>query len=77
MDHTQIADPAGFADLSREEQILYLQALWDRIAAEPDTVPVPEWHRKLVREELEEYRRNPGDGEPAFEVLDGLERELG
>lgn len=33
-----------------EDQIEYVQLLWDRIAVHPDRVPVPQWH-------LEELRR--------------------
>ncbi len=34
--------PAGFDDLSVEEQIKFVQSLWDRIASTPEQVPVPE-----------------------------------
>ncbi len=40
--------PAGFDDLSVDQQIDYVQALWDRIAAREDQVPVPEWHREVL-----------------------------
>jgi putative addiction module component (TIGR02574 family) len=32
--------PAGFNDLSVDEQIEYVQDLWDRIAARPEDIPV-------------------------------------
>jgi putative addiction module component (TIGR02574 family) len=32
--------PPGLTDLSVEEQIDYVQALWDVIAAHPEAVPV-------------------------------------
>jgi hypothetical protein len=34
--------------LSVDEKIDYLQSLWDRIAATPETIPVPEWHREIL-----------------------------
>ena len=37
--------PPGFDDLSVEEQIDYVQSLWQWIAASPKQVPVPDWHR--------------------------------
>lgn len=37
--------PPGFDDLSVDEQIDFVQSLWDRIAATAEQVPVPEWHR--------------------------------
>lgn len=51
--------PAGFDALSVEEQIDYVQALWDRIAAHPTRVPMPEWHVKELRERGEAYRAAP------------------
>ena len=44
--------PPGFDDLSKEEQIEYLQALWNRIARDGGDVPVPDWHLQIVRERL-------------------------
>ena len=44
--------PPGFDDLSVDEQIDFVQSLWDRIAATAEQVPVPEWHRQIIRERL-------------------------
>jgi len=41
--------PPGFDDLPIEDQIEYVQSLWDRIAAHPDRVPVSEWHLDDLR----------------------------
>lgn len=76
MEHTTIPEPAGFADLSKLEQVRYLQALWDRIADQPAEIPVPDSHLQLVAERLADYRRDPTRARPAFEALDRLEREL-
>lgn len=54
--------PLGFTELPVDAQIEYVQALWDIIAAHPETVPVPEWHGKILDERLEDYARNPGEG---------------
>ena len=43
--------PLGFDDLTVEERIEYVGALWDRIASEPERVPVPDWHLDLVEKE--------------------------
>jgi hypothetical protein len=72
MDHTMIQDPPGFSDLSKEEQVLYIQALWDRIFGHPDDLPVPAWHLELVEERIAEYRRNPTPLRSAYDVLDEL-----
>lgn len=44
--------PPGFDDLTVDERIDYVGALWDRIAADPESVPVPEWHREILEERL-------------------------
>ena len=68
--------PPGFDELPIEEKVRYLEALWDRIAAAPEDVRVPDWHRQLVSERLAEYRTNPSAGRPWREVRDELLGEL-
>lgn len=66
--------PPGFESLSREEQIDYVQCLWDHIAGQPEKVPVPDWHRKVLAERLGEYDSNQIEGktwEQFQEELDG------
>lgn len=72
MEPTTIPEPAGFSDLSKAEQIRYLQALWDRIAERPGEIPVPESHLALAEERLAEYRRDPSRARPTRDVLDRL-----
>ncbi len=68
--------PPGFDDLTVDEQIDYVQELWNRVAARPEDVPVPDWHRKLVDERLREHRDNPSDVRSWSEVRDRIEKEL-
>ena len=72
MEHTAIPEPAGFADLSKAEQVRYLQALWDRIAEQPAELPVPESHLAVAAERLSEYRRDRTRTRSAYDVLDRL-----
>jgi putative addiction module component (TIGR02574 family) len=72
MEHRAISEPPGFAELSKAEQVRYLQALWDRIAEQPGDLPAPESHVLLVEERLAEYRRDPTRAHSAHEVLDRL-----
>ena len=44
--------PPGFEQLSKEQQIDYVQQLWDMILTAPDEVPVPEWHLEVVRDRV-------------------------
>jgi putative addiction module component (TIGR02574 family) len=76
VEHTAIPEPPGFSELSKEEQIRYVQALWGRITAEPDDVPVLESHLALSEERLAEYRRDPTQARPAFDVLDEIAERL-
>ena len=69
--------PPGFDDLSVDAQIAYVQALWDRIAATPEQVPVPDWHREVLKRRLEELKSNPDPGRPWDEVRRDIERKLG
>ncbi len=76
MDHVAIPEPAGFAELTKLEQVRYLQVLWDRIAEQPEELPVPDSHVLLVAQRVADYRRDPTRARPAFDALDRLEREL-
>jgi len=67
-----LPEPPGFADLTKPEQIDYLQNLWDRIAVQADDVPVPASHLALIDERLAAYRRNPDQVHSAFDVIDPL-----
>lgn len=75
MDRTKISEPTGFSELSKMEQIRYLQALWDRIAERPDEIPVPESHIQLAEQRLDEYRRDPSQGRSAHSVFDRLQKK--
>jgi len=68
--------PPGFDELSVDEKIDYVQSLWERIAAGPDEVPVPDWHARIVSERLGSYRAAPDQGRPWSEAREDLERKL-
>jgi hypothetical protein len=44
--------PPGIDDLSVDEKIDYLQSWWDRLAATPETISVPDWHREVLEDRL-------------------------
>jgi putative addiction module component (TIGR02574 family) len=54
--------PAGFDELPVEEKLDYVQSLWDRIAAHPEDLPVPEWHQRVIEERLAAHRADPAAG---------------
>ena len=76
MDRSLPIPPPGFDDLSTDEKVRYVEALWERITTAPEEIHVPDWHRQLVSERLAEYRSDPSAGRPWREVRDGLLREL-
>lgn len=72
MERTNIPDPPGFSELSKQDQIRYLQSLWDRISENPEDVPVLESHLELAEERLAVYRQDPSKARPAHEMLNRL-----
>ena len=68
--------PPGFDDLSVDERIDFVQSLWDRIAATSEQVPVPEWHREIIRERLAAYHASHSAGRLWTDVRTDIERKL-
>jgi len=48
------------ARLSVPEKILLLEDLWDNIAADEASVPVPPCHREELDRRLAQYEKDPG-----------------
>ncbi len=74
--HKPVTIPPGFDELSVEEQIDYVQALWERIAATPDQVSVPDRHREVLDERLADCEATPEAGESWDVVRDRLRHKL-
>ncbi len=55
-------------DLSAQERLHLIESLWDSLS--PADVPVPEWHRQLIEQRLDDHRRNPDDS-VSWEALEG------
>jgi putative addiction module component (TIGR02574 family) len=64
--------PPGFDDLSPDEKLEYVQALWDRVSEHPEDVPVPDWHREVVAQRLAAHRRGGMTSRPWSEVREDL-----
>lgn len=75
MERTAILEPPGFANLSKTEQVEYLQALWDRITKGPGELPAPESHLEVAERRLAAYRSSPQESRSAFAVLDRLAKK--
>ena len=68
--------PAGFDALSVEDQIDYVQSLWDRIAANVDQVPLQQWQQALLEERLVAHHRAPEEARPWQEVIERVQHRL-
>jgi len=49
--------------LSVQEKLQLVQDLWDQIAAVPENVPVPEWHRAELAKRTRDLKDCPDPGE--------------
>lgn len=65
--------PSGFDELSADEKIVYVQALWDRIGASHGDELIPDWHLEIVRERLAEHRAHPEAVIPLEEFRDEMD----
>ncbi len=43
---------------------------------EREDVDIPEWHKDLVRQRVDEYRQNPGSALEFDAAIDEIEKEL-
>ena len=55
--------PSEIFDLSVPERIHLVEALWDSIAKDAESVPLTDWQRLELDACLEDFRVNPEDGE--------------
>ena len=76
MGKTALTAPPGFNKLTVPQKIDYVQFLWNSIAADEDSVPVPEWQRALVDKRLAEYRADPGAALNLDAVLESIDEKL-
>ena len=67
-----IAEPTGFTQLTKAEQIRYLMELWDRIVDSPGELPVSEAHLEIAAARLAAFRRDPTQARSAYHILDRL-----
>ncbi len=61
--------PPGFDRLSVDEQIDYVQFLWERIAPRVEEHPVPNAHDATLDQRLNELDANVDASQPAEEVV--------
>ena len=76
MSITKLAVPPEFDAAPKNQCIAFVQELWDRIAEDPDQVPVPDSHKRVLDERLSAYRAGPQAGRPWSEVREELLAKL-
>jgi len=76
MNTVKVPIPPEFDAASEDQRIAFVQELWDRIAQDPERVPVPDNHRRILDERLDAYRANPQTGRPWTEVREELLTKL-
>ncbi len=57
----------ALATLSPEERVELAVELWESLG--PADLVAPDWHLDVVRERLEEHRRDPESARPGEELL--------
>jgi len=68
--------PAGFEDLPVEDQVDYVQALWNKIAERPDRLPIADDTRDMLEQRLAAHRASPNDARPWDEVREEIQAAL-
>ncbi len=69
----RVDDIPEIARLTVPERILLLEDLWDSIAADEASVPVPQSHREELDGRLAQYEKDPGN----LLTLDDLGERIG
>jgi putative addiction module component (TIGR02574 family) len=61
-------------ELPAEERLALAERLWNSLVADPASVPVPDWHRDIVAERLDEDDADRGSAENWTDVRARIER---
>lgn len=68
--------PPGFDQLSREDQLDYIEGLLNYVRSGARYVEVPDGHREILEKQLAYYRENGFEGTPWEEFEQELEKEF-
>jgi putative addiction module component (TIGR02574 family) len=68
--------PAGFDELTVDEKLDYIESLWDRIMAKPETVPVPDWHLEVIEQRTREGQAGAHHGRSWDDFREDLRAKL-
>jgi hypothetical protein len=68
--------PPGFDQVSRREQLDYIEKLLDYIKPDEKCVEIPDWHREILEELMAHYRKVGFEGTTWEEFEQELEKEF-
>jgi len=68
--------PPGFDNLTPEEKVSYVSALWDRIVEDQQSLPISDAQRALIRQRLAAHQANPRAARPWSEVRREVEQTI-
>ncbi|MFL5240730.1 MAG: addiction module protein [Gemmataceae bacterium] len=61
-------------NLSVEEKLDLISALWDSMAEHPEIIPVPDWQLKELDQRIEAQRKDPQPGQTWTEIKREIRR---
>jgi putative addiction module component (TIGR02574 family) len=70
----RVADIPEIERLSTSEKILLVEDLWDRIAVDESSVPVPQSHKDELDRGMQRYKSHPGTLLSLEELQSRIER---
>jgi len=59
-------------EIPLDQRIQLVEDIWDSIAEVPQSVVVPDWHKKELEKRLEDYHANPESASPWAEVKERI-----
>ena len=68
--------PSGFDQLSREEQLDYIEGLLNYVTSGARYVKIPDGHREVLKNDLAYYRDNGFEGTSWEEFREELDKEF-
>jgi len=66
----------SYDSLSLDEKLQLAEELWDQVGKEFDALPTPEWVKERLREDYQDWVKNPHDVVPWEEARARIEQTL-
>ena len=63
---------SNIIEIPIDQRIQLVEDIWDSIAEIPQSVKVPDWHKKELEKRLEEFHANPDGTSPWAEIKERI-----